>query len=113
MPGTLTASAEALSADLAAEVPVAAPSAAAETSAGVEVSVVEASVGVEVSVAAVDSMEAVEAAVSMEVAAEGAVRVRAGWIARTSAVAVEQSGTATRRSPGDVLLTWVLRARNC
>jgi len=34
-------------------------------------------------------------AVSMGAEAEGAVRIRVGWIARTSAVAVEESGTAT------------------
>src|ERR1039458_4895690 len=88
LPGTRTASAEALSADLAvAEVPVAAASAAAEASAGAAASAAEASTVAEVSVAAVDSMEAVEAAVSMEVAAEGTAvnrfdrkGSRDGWI---------------------------------
>jgi hypothetical protein len=59
---------------------------------GVEVSAV---VEVEVSAVVGVSMAAEEEAVSMGAAEEGAVRVRVGWIARTSAVAEEQSGIAS------------------
>jgi hypothetical protein len=41
------------------------------------------------------SWAAEEEAVPLGAAEEGAVRVRVGWIARTSAVAVEQSCIAT------------------
>jgi hypothetical protein len=78
---TRTALVEEVSGDIAVgQDSVAAASAAVEASAVVVASAVEASAMLEVSVAA-DSMEAVEGAVSMEVAAEVTVRVRVGWIA--------------------------------
>jgi hypothetical protein len=111
---TRTALVEEVSGDIAVgQDSVAAASAAVEASAVVVASAVEASAMREVSVAA-DSMEAVEGAVSMEVAAEVTVRVSVGWIAPEGQERLpwtwSNPAPVPRRSPVDVLAAWIFES---